>query len=145
MTAIITGSNADGSFPNDTYPLESLGLRNPALPNRLEPYREFVTIFNDETVAKQAFPGWYEDPVFEHTLHGVGDSFMINQASAGIGSEVIANRLGVGPSHDCMSCAYEEFFLSSFSVGNCVSIRSMRYGDSPMSSITTIFPSKLKS
>jgi hypothetical protein len=118
VTAIISGPNPDGSFPASTYPLENRGERNPALPNRLEPFREFIALFNDETVAKQAFPFWFEDPVFEHTLHGVGDSFMINQGSGGVGSTVIANRLGVGPSSDCLSCSYEEFFLSSFALGD---------------------------
>lgn len=118
VNAMIVGPNPDGSFPAETYPLEATGKRNPALPNRLEAFREFVVIFHDETVSKQAFPGWYEDAVFEHTLHGVGDNFMINYGAAGVGSEVIANRLGVGPMHDCLSCAYEEFFLSSFTVGD---------------------------
>ena len=118
MTAIIAGPNPDGSFPASTYPLESIGKVNPAVPNRLEAFREFVDIFNDETVSKQAFPSWYEDEVFAHTLHGVGDHFMINQGSGGIGSQIIANRLGAGPMHDCLSCQYEEFFLSAFSVGD---------------------------
>ena len=43
---------------------------------------------------------------------------MINYGSGGIGSEIIANRLGVGPMHDCLDCAYEEFFLTSFTVGD---------------------------
>lgn len=118
INAIISGENEDGTFDDSVYPLEAQGKRNPALPNRREAFREFVAIFSDEMVSKQAFPGWFEDPVFEHTLHGVGDNFMINSASGGIGSEVIANRLGVGPMHDCLSCSYEEFFLSSFSVGD---------------------------
>ena len=100
ITAVISGPNPDGSFPASTYPLEASGKRNPALPNRLEPFREFIALFNDETVTKQAFPFWFEDPVFSHTLHGIGDGFMINQGSGGVGSEVIANRLGVGPAHD---------------------------------------------
>ncbi|HRK67416.1 MAG TPA: hypothetical protein PKY73_07685, partial [Hyphomonas sp.] len=118
INAIISGPNPDGSFPASTYPLEDRGQRNPAMPNRLEPFREFIALFNDETVAKQAFPFWYEDPVFSHTLHGVGDHFMINQGSGGAGSTVIANRLGVGPAHDCLSCSYEEFFLTSFATGD---------------------------
>lgn len=118
VTAVISGPNPDGSFPASTYPFEAQGKRNPALPNRLEAFREFIAVFNDETVTKQAFPFWYEDPVFSHTLHGVGDGFMINQGSAGAGSEVIANRLGVGPAHDCLSCSYEEFFLTSFAMGD---------------------------
>ena len=43
---------------------------------------------------------------------------MINYGSGGIGSEIIANRLGVGPMHDCLNCTYEEFFLTSFTVGD---------------------------
>jgi hypothetical protein len=116
--AIVAGPNDDGSFPALTYPLESQGLRNPALPSRLEAFRENVAVFHDEVVAAQAFPNWFGDPVFSHTLHGVADSFMINYGSGGIGSEVIANRLGVGPAHDCLSCAYEEFFLSAFTAGD---------------------------
>jgi hypothetical protein len=56
--------------------------------------------------------------VLGKTLHGVRDSFMINYGSGGIGAEIIANRLGVGPMHDCLTCAYEEFFLTSFTVGD---------------------------
>ncbi len=107
-----------GSFPAETYPLESVGLRNPTLPNRLEPYREFASIWHDEIAATQAFPAWFNDPVLSHTLGGVRDAFMINYGSGGIGSEIIANRLGVGPMHDCLSCAYEDFFLSSYTVGD---------------------------
>ncbi|MCP6134352.1 hypothetical protein NL393_34775, partial [Klebsiella pneumoniae] len=38
--AIVMGPNPDGSFPKSTYPLESIGKRNPALPNRLEAFRD---------------------------------------------------------------------------------------------------------
>ena len=118
INAIIAGSNADGTFKADTYPLESVGLRNPTLPNRLEAFREFASIFHDEVATAQAFNGFFTDPVLGRTLHGVRDTFMINYASAGIGSEIIANRLGVGPMYDCLGCAYEEFFLTSFTVGD---------------------------
>ncbi|MDR0279553.1 MAG: hypothetical protein LBJ37_16865 [Paucimonas sp.] len=116
--AIVMGSNADGSFPASTYPLEAYGKRNPALPNRLEPFRDFASQFQDETAATQAFPGYWADPVMGHVLEPTRDSFMINYGSGGMGAEVIANRLGVGPMHDCLSCAYEEFFLSSHTVGD---------------------------
>ena len=53
-----------------------------------------------------------------HTLHAVGDVFLVNYGSGGVGSEIIANRLGVGPMHDCLDCAYEEFFLTSSAVGD---------------------------
>jgi hypothetical protein len=125
INAVIAGSNADGSFPATTYPLESVNRRNPTLPNRLEPFREFASVFHDETVNGQAFPQWYKpvpgkplSRVFSYVLAGVKDAFMINYGSGGIGSEIIANRLGVGPMHDCLDCSYEEFFLTSFTVGD---------------------------
>lgn len=118
INAIVMGPKPDGSFPPSTYPLEATGKRNPTLPNRLEPFREFVVIFHDETAATQAFPYFFEHPELRHTLHGVRDAFMINYGSGGIGAEIIANRLKAGPSHDCVDCAYEEFFLSAFTVGD---------------------------
>jgi hypothetical protein len=107
-----------GHFPPSTYPLEEAGFRNPTVPNRLEPFREFTVAFHDEVATSQAFPGFFDDPVLSHTLHGVRDAFMINYGSGGIGSEIIASRLRVGPSHDCINCAYEEFFLTAFTVGD---------------------------
>jgi hypothetical protein len=118
INAIVVGSEPYGRFLKETYPLESRGKQNPALPNRLEPFREFVSIFHDENAATQAFPYFFEHPELGHTLHGVRDAFMINYGSGGIGSEIIANRLKAGPMQDCLDCAFEEFFLSSFAVGD---------------------------
>jgi hypothetical protein len=116
INAIIVGSGTNGSFPNSTYPLESTGTaNNPQLPNRLEPFREFTSIYHDEQTNAQVYPKWYADPVLKHTIHGVRDSFMINYGSGGIGSEIISNRLHTGPMHDCTDCAYEEFFLAASS------------------------------
>ncbi|MBH0199927.1 MAG: hypothetical protein HP497_11000, partial [Nitrospira sp.] len=106
-----------GHFPETTYTLESSGKRNPSVPNRLEPFRELTVAFHDEVATQNAFPKWFNDPVLEHTLHGVRDSFMINYGSGGIGSEIISSRLRVGPMHDCIGCAYEEFFLAFSAVG----------------------------
>jgi manganese oxidase len=118
MDAIVMGPNPDGSFPPSTYPLESIGRRNPSLPNRLEPFRDFQVVFHDEVAAAQAFPGFFNDPVMGHVLDDTRDTFMINYGSGGIGAEIVANRLGVGPMHDCLSCAYEEFFLTAYVVGD---------------------------
>lgn len=133
VNAIIAGPNRDGSFPKNTYPLEKIGKRNPTLPNRLEAFREFASIYHDENAVAQAFPCFFEDYAdpqmkslckddkenpLAHTLHSVRDAFMINYGSGGVGSEIIANRVGVGPMNDCVDCAYEEFFLSSFAVGD---------------------------
>jgi len=118
INAIIAGPNADGTFPPSTYPLEGVGKNVPNLPNRLEPFREFSSIFHDEQANTQVFPQWYLNPVLQYTLAGVKDAFMINYGSGGIGSEIIANRLHTGPMHDCTDCAYEEFFLASQTVGD---------------------------
>ncbi|HEY5644106.1 MAG TPA: hypothetical protein VIS31_14660 [Woeseiaceae bacterium] len=131
INAIIAGPDPDGSWrtacagasattPKSEcpYPLESVGKNNPQLPNRLEAFREFTSQFHDEQTNSQVFPRWYEDPVLGYTLAGVKDAFMINYGSGGIGSEIIANRLHTGPMHDCTDCAYEEFFLSSSTVGD---------------------------
>ena len=97
INAIIVGSNPDGTFPAATYPLEGAGNKVPNLPNRLEPFREFSSIYHDEQANTQVFPNWYNDPVLGYTLAGVKDAFMINYGSGGIGSEIIANRLHTGP------------------------------------------------
>jgi hypothetical protein len=120
LNAIIAyGGSNDGSFPVSTYPLESAGKRNPAIPNRLEPFREFTVIFHDEASVGQAFPGFFNaNPVSSRILHGVRDTFMINYGVGGVGAEIVANRLGVGPMWDCLTCSYEEFFLASSAVGD---------------------------
>jgi hypothetical protein len=124
INAIIAGPCGDGSWEckrggaDAPYPLERVGKNNPTYPNRLEPFREFTSIFHDEQTNTQVFPKWYSDPVLGYTLDGVGDAFMINYGSGGIGSEIIANRLHTGPMHDCTDCAYEEFFLASQTVGD---------------------------
>jgi hypothetical protein len=111
INAIITGPGR-GRFPAGTY------QDNLAAGDRNAPYREFTVIFHDDVFAVQAFPGFYNDPVLGHTLAGVADSFPINYGSGGIGSEIVANRLGVGPMWDCAECKYEEFFLTSWTVGD---------------------------
>lgn len=110
LNAVITGPGA-GRLPSGTY------RPNPTLPDREQPFREFTVIFHDETGAVQAFP-IFEDGVWSHTLHGVRDGFAINYGSAGAGAEILANRFGVGPMHDCQECKYEEFFLTSWAVGD---------------------------
>lgn len=111
LNAIITGPN-QGKFNPAVEP------KNAVYPDRLDPFREFTVVFHDEIKAVQAFPDWFNDPVLSHTLHGVRDGFAINYGTGGIGSEVIANRLGLGPMKDCVDCKYEEFFLTSWVLGD---------------------------
>jgi hypothetical protein len=115
LRAIIVGSdpegNGQGRFPGNLYP------ENPVLPDRAQPFREFVIVYHDEIGAVQAFP-IFTDPVFEHTTHSGRDAFAINYGTGGIGAEILANRFDVGPMWDCPECKYEEFFLSSWTVGD---------------------------
>ena len=57
-------------------------------------------------------------PAFQFTLNGVKDGFMINYGSGAVGTEVVANRLGVGPTWDCPECKFEEFFLTAWAVSD---------------------------
>jgi len=111
LTAIITGPNK-GNFAAGTYPAVRVE------PNRLRPFREFTIVFHDEIGIIQAFNNVFEDPRLEHTLHSGRDAFAINYGTGGIGAEVLGNRFGVGPMWDCNECKYEEFFLSSWAVGD---------------------------
>jgi manganese oxidase len=125
LNAIITGPGR-GNFPAGTYPPNPTLEPNASVPQapglpvrpREEPFREFTVVFHDEVFAVQAFPGFFNDPVFRHTLGGVKDGFAINYGTGGIGSEILANRLGVGPQFACNDCKYEEFFLTSWALGD---------------------------
>jgi hypothetical protein len=114
LTAIITGPNRN-NFPDGTFPKVTV------LPDRDQAYREFTIIFHDEIGAVQAFPQ-FNDEIMQHTLHSVRDAFAINYGTGGIGAEILANRLGVGPMHNCVDCLYEEFFLSSWAVGDAAMV-----------------------
>jgi manganese oxidase len=111
LTAMIVGPQADGRFPAGSFPA------NAAYPNREQPFREFTIIYHDEIGAVQAFPQ-FEDEVLHHTLQSGRDGFAINYGTGGVGAEVLANRLGVGPVAGCTECKYEEFFLSSWALGD---------------------------
>ena len=113
INAMITGPGR-GDFPSGYYQADDVyGAQD-----RSEPFREFTVIFHDEIFAVQAFPQFYEDPTLSHALAIVKDGFAINYGTGGIGSEIIANRLGVGPMANCVECKYEEFFLTSTAVGD---------------------------
>jgi hypothetical protein len=115
LTAAITGPNA-GAFPaGDVAPPFN---PNAVEPNRHEPYREFVEHYHDAITmisSEQAFPGLYgSNPV----LGNGGEAFAINYGADGIGSEILANRVGTGPEGGCVDCRFEEFFLSAWAIGD---------------------------
>jgi hypothetical protein len=113
LNAIITGPGR-GKFPAGTYPPVAVA------PNRDWPFREFTIIYHDEIGAVQAFPQFEQEGPggLADTLHGGRDNFAINYGTAGIGAEILANRIGVGPEAGCDECLFEEFFLSAWSVGD---------------------------
>jgi len=114
LTAIIAGSSANsgGGFAPSAFPANVN-----TYPRRQEAFREIVVHYHDETGAVQAFAQFYSADM-AHTLHSVRDAFAINYGSAGTGAEVLANRLKVGPMWKCPECKFEEFFLSSWAVGD---------------------------
>ena len=146
LTAMITGPNA-GRFPGTTGPnkpeppcnaekspalnpppggkVDPLFCANPASPDRKQPYREITVIYHGAIggipelfpVATQAFPV-FTDPGMEQTVLAGQDAFAINYGTGGIGAEIYANRIGVGPMGACVDCKFEEFFLSAWSVGD---------------------------
>ncbi|HEX8150542.1 MAG TPA: hypothetical protein VF591_25385 [Pyrinomonadaceae bacterium] len=139
LTAIITGPSA-GRFPGTTGPnnpepacnaenlpslrpangkVDPLFCANPASPDRKQPYREVTLIYHEvpDAVTAQAFPV-FQDQAVKFVVAAGKDAFAINYGTGGIASEVYANRIGVGPMGSCVDCKFEEFFLSSWSVGD---------------------------
>jgi hypothetical protein len=142
LTAIITGPKA-GRFPGATKnpatpdppcnrpvrpgtAFDPLFCTNPASPDRKQPYREVTVIYHEVfPSANQAFPIFRpqtgspatSNPAFPVTIAGQ-DAFAINYGTGGIGAEIYANRIGVGPMANCVDCKFEEFFLSAWSVGD---------------------------
>ncbi|CAM2066037.1 hypothetical protein SCOR_11695 [Sulfidibacter corallicola] len=115
ITAIITGPGA-GRFPaNHTSPAFAA---NPASPDRHQPYREFVVLYHSPFII-QAFDQFL-DPALNFAYVAGQDAFGINYGITGIGAQILANRLHVGPmgSRDSVDTKFEEFFLSSWVGGD---------------------------
>ena len=121
LTAIIAGPSdrygQPGMFPAAAAD-QPVFHDVPQTPNRREPYREFTIIYHELLRSVQAFPELYNDDQLGNLLESGGDNFAINYGMGGIGSEILANRLAVGPTSECTDCKYEEFFLSSWPNGD---------------------------
>ena len=124
LNAIIAGPNADRELPRQHLPAgERRQGAIPACPTGSSPSASspsssttrwrWPTPSRLVRTDRMAWPTRSPTPCTR-----VGDVFMVNYGSGGVGSEVIANRLGVGPMHDCLDCVYEEFFLTSSAVGD---------------------------
>ena len=98
-------------------------------------FREFTVIFHDElkTVYQPAFsilspeqftqktpngPEKDNKIAYSNQLSGIRDGFAINYGASGMGTILLANRMGIGPAKDCVDCLYEEFFLQSWANGD---------------------------
>jgi manganese oxidase len=116
LTAIISGPGAGRFIATDQEPpiLQS----SYALPDRLEPYREFTIVYHETFLSQQAFPQLYANAALKKPLVPGGDFFAFNYGTGGIGSEILANRLNAGPMGNCPTCKYEEFFLSAWVLGD---------------------------
>ena len=137
LTAMITGPYA-GRFPYDQN--SPTFANNPALPDRRQPYREFSIFYHVNNQVVQAFPEYYPGgstttATIAPTLGNAPDTFGINYGTGGIGSEILANRLGVGPEKNCVECKFEEFFLSSWALGDPAMVmpdgKEAQYPDDP--------------
>jgi hypothetical protein len=131
LTAIITGPDA-GCFPKGNTNCDPpapggdpVFHQNPAYPNRQYPYREFAIHYHDDFVVSQAYQPFRAYPIGDpqrsplfNTYSAGRDFFAINYGIGGIGPEVFSNRLGTGPMEQCATCKFEEFFLTSWSVGD---------------------------
>jgi hypothetical protein len=137
LTAMITGpragrftqpeANCDAGAPVPPN-VDPLFCKNPASPDRRQPYREITVIYHGALgssldgsspgVATQAFPILAADSPVRTTTVAGQDAFAINYGTGGIGAEIYANRIGVGPMGNCADCKFEEFFLSAWSVGD---------------------------
>ncbi|HEX8474348.1 MAG TPA: hypothetical protein VF666_09975 [Pyrinomonadaceae bacterium] len=135
LTAVITGPN-HGRFPGTTgignpeppcsllddprnrVKIDPLFCDNPALPDRKQPYREISILYHEVSNAMQAFSVFRTPSDLAETVGAGQDAFAINFGTGGIGAEIYANRIKVGPMANCVDCKFEEFFLSSWTVGD---------------------------
>lgn len=91
-------------------------------------WREFTIMFHDElkTVHHPDFAvlnspdatASAADKARHQQMVGTRDGFGINYGASGMGTVLLANRAGKGPSRNCVDCAYEEFFLGSWANGD---------------------------
>lgn len=88
---------------------------------RSEPFREFSIAYHDEVALVQAFDALNGDT----SLSPLRDNMAINYGTGGIGAEILSTgpsfapyRNAVGPAANCNDCKGEEFFLSSWVLGD---------------------------
>ncbi|MDT7809657.1 MAG: manganese oxidase [Acidobacteriota bacterium] len=116
LTAVITGKGHGRFTPAPGDPNFN---DNPALPDRRQPFREITIIYHEELGQLTQSPFVTSQPSsIQGTINSGMDNFAINYGTGGIAAEVISNRLKQGPTANCAECKFEEFFLSSWAVGD---------------------------
>jgi hypothetical protein len=114
LTAVIAGPHG-GLFPDPPPDVAC----NPVYQNdqsRRRPYREITILYHDALTITPPFDP--NAPGSATAMGAGGEAFAINYGSAAIGSEVLANRIGVGPMASAAEAKFEEFFLSSWVCGD---------------------------
>jgi manganese oxidase len=137
LTAIITGPDAANS--PDRWLFRAPGPRpddNPVYPRPWEPYRELAIIYHDLIGLPLAQPFNYGS--MSGTMANGKEAFAINYGSVAIGTEIWANRFGVGPAANAVDAKFEEFFLSSWVGGDPGIIV-----DAPANAIAPVTPGQL--
>ena len=71
-----------------------------------QPFREFTGIFHDKLTVQQAYPQLQQE---ENPISSMRDGMGINYGAQGLGTMVLANRVGASPAADCKECKLEEF------------------------------------
>jgi hypothetical protein len=149
LTAIITGPNA-GSFTGNGPAFDPIS----ASPDRRQPYREFTIHYHEVNNVTQAFNAFNSQATCtgqandNEGMSGVltpgSDLFAINYGTGGIAAEILANRYKVGPEKDCVDCKFEEFFLSSWTVGDPAEVTDVLANQElPCPGTTPQFPTKV--
>jgi hypothetical protein len=127
LTAMITGPSTRDRGQPQAFPHGKADDLPPSLrpiyayPDRFQPFREFTVIYHESFQVTQAFATQINSPTPSgqaSSLQAAEDNFGINYGMSGLSNEVLANRLGAGPLKQCVDCKFEEFFLSSWAMGD---------------------------
>ena len=111
LTAVIAGPD-HGRFP----PNPADDRDNAMYPDRDAPYREFTILYHDAIDLQPAFDTG--NTPLNNVIGSGSEAFAINYGSVAIATEVLASRLGVGPTARAVDAKFEEFFLSSWACGD---------------------------
>jgi hypothetical protein len=122
----IVHGDLNALITNVTYPLgQSPG-------DQEGDFREFSVVFQDEH--QTVHPGLLDVLSTNPVLAGVKDGFGINYGVSGLGAPILANRFAefgemASPAADCVECSYEEYFLTSWAIGDPALLA--QYADDP--------------